>query len=71
MIFCNYPLSVTKIIFLNIYRGYPLELIPNRFHVIFLLLKSKEKVMIQADLFDGDPDIDAMARLSIIIICKI
>lgn len=57
------PLSVTNTSYVW-HRGYPLELIPNRFSNTYIG-KSKRKVMIQADLWDGDPDIDAMARLSI------
>ena len=34
------------------HRGYPLELIPNRFSNTYIG-KSKRKVMIQADLWDG------------------
>ena len=46
------------------HRGYPIELVPFRKEVTYGG-KLKRKVLIQADLWDGDPDIDAMARLSI------
>jgi hypothetical protein len=57
------PLSITK---LNSvwHRGYPIELVPNRLSVRYLG-KTRRKVLVQADLWDGDPDIDAIARLSI------
>lgn len=55
------PLSITQHKHLW-HRGYPVELLPKRHNVIY---KGKQKrlVYIQADLWDGDPDIDAMARL--------
>jgi len=57
------PLSVTNT--KNIWhRGYPLELIPFRLNNTYLG-KTKRKIFVQANLWDGDPDIDAMARLSI------
>lgn len=46
------------------HRGYPIEYVPNR-HRVEYKGKTKRKVLVQADLWDGDPDIDAMARLSI------
>lgn len=46
------------------HRGYPIELVPFRKEVTYGG-KLKRKVLVQADLWDGDPDIDAMARLSI------
>jgi len=46
------------------HRGYPIELVPNR-HSFEYSGKIRRKVFVQADLWDGDPDIDAMARLSI------
>lgn len=56
------PLSVTNTP--NIWhRGYPIELVPTR-HKVEYKGKTKRTVLIQADLWDGDPDIDAMARLS-------
>jgi len=45
------------------HRGYPIELVPTRNQVTYLG-KQIRKVLVQADLWDGDPDIDAMARLS-------
>ena len=57
------PLSVTK--HNDIWhRGYPIQLVPNRRNVKYVG-KKKKKVLVQADLWDGDPDIDAIARLSI------
>lgn len=46
------------------HRGYPIEYVPTR-HNVEYKGKTKRKVLVQADLWDGDPDIDAMARLSI------
>lgn len=46
------------------HRGYPIEYVPSR-HKVEYKGKTKRKVLVQADLWDGDPDIDAMARLSI------
>lgn len=46
------------------HRGYPIELVPFRKEVTYGG-KLKRKVLVQADLWNGDPDIDAMARLSI------
>lgn len=57
------PLSVTKRNDLW-HRGYPIELIPTKNNVVYKG-KTKRKILIQADLWDGDPDIDAMARLSL------
>jgi hypothetical protein len=57
------PLSVTKSNQVW-HRGYPIEYVPTR-HNVEYKGKTKRKVLVQADLWDGDPDIDAMARLSI------
>ena len=57
------PLSATKYDKLW-HRGYPIELVPSRNNVTFAGKKQK-KVLVQADLWDGDPDIDAINRLSI------
>ena len=46
------------------HRGYPIEYVPERFGVEYMG-KTKRKVLVQADLWDGDPDIDALARLSV------
>lgn len=46
------------------HRGYPIEYVSTR-HNVEYKGKTKRKVLVQADLWDGDPDIDAMARLSI------
>jgi hypothetical protein len=46
------------------HRGYPIELVPLR-NAVTYGGKLKRRVLVQADLWDGDPDIDAMARLSI------
>jgi len=45
------------------HRGYPIQLLQKRYEFIYKG-KVKRKVLVQADLWDGDPDIDAMARLS-------
>ena len=46
------------------HRGYPIELLQRR-HRVEYKGKVRRKVLVQADLWDGDPDIDAMARLSL------
>lgn len=57
------PLSVTNTPEIW-HRGYPIELLQTKNKVEYKG-KTKRKVLIQSDLWDGDPDIDAMARLSI------
>ncbi len=56
------PLSVTNRPDLW-HRGYPLNLVPTKNNVEYRG-KSSRKVLVQADLWDGDPDIDAICRLS-------
>ena len=56
------PLSVTERNDLW-HRGYPIQLLKNKNDVVDIG-KKKKKVLIQADLWDGDPDIDAICRLS-------
>lgn len=56
------PLSVTNSNHVW-HRGYPIEYVPYRKEVEFLG-KTRRRVLIQADLWDGDPDIDAIARLA-------
>jgi len=56
------PLSVTNTPEIW-HRGYPIELLQKRNRVEYKG-KIKRKALIQADLWDGDPDIDAMARLT-------
>jgi hypothetical protein len=56
------PLSVTNRSDLW-HRGYPIELLPTKNNVEYKG-KLNRKVLIQADLWDGDPDIDAMCRLT-------
>lgn len=55
------PLSVTKDNHLW-HRGYPLEMVKSKNDIVYLG-KKKRKVLVQADLWDGDPDVDAMCRL--------
>lgn len=45
------------------HRGYPIEDIPFKNNIEYKG-KTKRKVLIQADFWDGDPDIDAICRLS-------
>ncbi len=45
------------------HRGYPIEHLQTR-HQIESLGKRTKKCLVQANLWDGDPDIDAMARLT-------
>lgn len=54
------PLSVTNNNYLW-HRGFPVEYLSNRLDVKYKG-KIKRKVLVQADLWDGDPDIDAIAR---------
>ena len=56
------PLSVTNHNYLW-HRGVPIELLQKKNDVIYCGKRTR-KVLIQADLWDGDPDIDAMARLT-------
>ena len=56
------PLSVTNINHLR-HRGYPSEHIATKNDITYEG-KVKRQVLVQADLWDGDPDIDAMARIS-------
>lgn len=56
------PLSVTEHNWLW-HRGYPVEEIPTKNNVSYVG-KKKTKVLVQANLWDGDPDIDATNRLT-------
>lgn len=55
------PLSVTNANYMW-HRGYPSELIPTRNEIKYMG-RVKRKVLIQADLWDGVPDVDAMNRI--------
>ena len=56
------PLSVTNCKHLW-HRGYPIEYLPKR-HLVHYRGQVNRKVLIQADLWDGDPDIDAICRMT-------
>jgi hypothetical protein len=56
------PLSVTNHNYLW-HRGYPIEELPNRLKTSYIG-KIKRRVLIQADLWDGNPDVDAIARIA-------
>ncbi len=56
------PLSVTKANHLW-HRGFPIQLLQGRLQNKHLG-KTKRHVLVQADLWEGDPDIDALARLT-------
>jgi hypothetical protein len=56
------PLSVTNRPDLW-HRGYPISHVPSKNNVNYMG-KSTRKVLVQANLWDGDPDIDALCRLS-------
>lgn len=56
------PLSVTSTNQIW-HRGYPIECVPTR-HNVEYKGKTKRKVLVQADLWDGNPDIDAIARMA-------
>jgi hypothetical protein len=62
------PLSVTNYPHLW-HRGYPIEYLQIRDRITYLG-KKKITPLIQADLWDGDPDIDAMCRLTFKPMCK-
>ena len=51
------------------HRGYPIECVPNKNEIEYKG-KLKRKILIQADFWDGDPDIDALCRLSKMPVCK-
>lgn len=55
------PLSITSQKHLW-HRGYPIEYVPSR-HLVSYVGTERRRVLIQADLWDGDPDIDALTRL--------
>lgn len=55
------PLSVTNANYMW-HRGYPSELIPTRGNIKYLG-RVKREILIQADLWDGVPDVDAMNRI--------
>jgi len=56
------PLAATKYGNFLWHRGYPIDLLNSR-HEVQYKGKATRKVLVQADLWDGDPDIDAMARI--------
>jgi hypothetical protein len=56
------PLSVTKDNYLW-HRGFPIDLLRTKNNIVYKG-KVRRKVLVQADLWDGDPDIDAIARLT-------
>jgi hypothetical protein len=45
------------------HRGYPIDYLQEKNRVLYKG-KTRRHVLVQADLWDGDPDIDAIARLS-------
>jgi len=45
------------------HRGYPIEYVPNKNNIEYKG-KIRRTALIQADFWDGDPDIDALCRLS-------
>jgi len=51
------------------HRGYPIELVPNKNNIEYKG-KTTRKILIQADFWDGDPDIDALCRLSKMPVCR-
>ena len=51
------------------HRGYPIDLVPNKNDIEYKG-KQKRQVLVQADFWDGDPDIDALCRLSKMPVCK-
>ena len=57
------PLSVTNNLHLW-HRGFPIELVPDRLTSVRYGGKILKECLVQADLWDGDPDIDAIGRLA-------
>ncbi len=57
------PLSITRSNNLW-HRGFPVQLLKEK-NKIKLIGKVKRKVLIQANLWEGDPDIDAIARITL------
>lgn len=55
------PLSITEHKYLW-HRGYPVELLKERGDVNYLG-KRNRRILVQADLWNGDPDVDATARI--------
>jgi hypothetical protein len=55
------PLSVTNYNHLW-HRGYPIQLLKTKNNIEYIG-KIKRKILVQANLWDGDPDIDAIERL--------
>lgn len=62
------PLAITKSSFVW-HRGFPIDLLQKRLKVKYRG-KVKRKILVQADLWDGDPDIDALARLTFMPLVK-
>lgn len=56
------PLSVTNHSYLW-HRGYPIEYLQDK-NKVHYAGKIRRRVLVQADLWDGDPDVDAMARMT-------
>lgn len=56
------PLSVTEYNYLW-HRGYPVELLKHKNNIRYIG-KQERKVLVQADFWDGDPDIDAICRIT-------
>lgn len=51
------------------HRGFPIQYVPVR-HRMRYAGKAQRRILVQADLWDGDPDIDAIARLTIAPVAK-
>ena len=51
------------------HRGYPIECVPSKNEIEYKG-KTERKVLIQADFWDGDPDIDAICRMEHAPICS-
>lgn len=56
------PLSVTEHHTLW-HRGYPIEYLSQRFDGMYIGMEERQ-IKVQADLWDGDPDIDAVCRIA-------
>lgn len=47
------------------HRGFPIQMLPAKRKDIFNIKRSTIKILVQADLWDGDPDIDAACRITL------
>lgn len=58
------PLSATRYRDLW-HRGFPVELLPQKNRSKYLAHVRRARTLVQADLWDGEPDVDAVARIAL------